>query len=376
MHVAEILEQLVAFDTQNPPGREAECARFIGGLLAPFGFAVAFDDLGPDRCNVVAALDNGSGPCFAFNTHMDVVPAGEGWNSDPFRLREDGGRLYGRGACDAKGSLAAMIAAGERLAASRDGWSGRLIMVFVADEEAASAGAKRYAATKPRIDVAVVGEPTGNAVVTAHKGSLRPLVRVRGVSAHSGTPDLGVNAVFKAARLLAIVEDESGRIAERQHPLCGAASLTVTRLAAGVADNVVPDRCEFLLDRRLVPGESEERARREIDDLLARAKQEVGVEAEIAEWRPTTGGATETAADQPLIQVALAASAAHGGGGGPRGFQGACDLVHFNGVGADGVVIGPGDLAVAHKPDEFVPAGELDAAVGLYETLARAMLRP
>lgn len=158
--------------------------------------------------------------------------------------------------------------------------------------------------------------------------------------------------------------------------MCGAASLTVTRLHGGVADNVVPDRCEFLLDRRLVPGESEERARREIEALLARAQRENGVEAEIAEWRPTTGGATETAADRPFVQAALAASAAHGAGGGPQGFQGACDLVHFNGIGADGVVIGPGDLAVAHKPDEFVPADELRAAVDLYETLARAMLRP
>lgn len=376
MHVADLLARLVAFDTQNPPGREVDCAHFIGEQLACLGFSVTYDDIDRGRCNVVAALDNGSGPAFAFNTHIDVVPAGDGWSGDAFRLREAEGRLYGRGACDAKGSLAAMIAAGGRLAAARETWLGRLLLVFVADEEAASLGAKRYAANKPRIDYAVIGEPTGNAVVTAHKGSIRPLVRVRGVTAHSGTPDLGVNAIFKASRLLTLIEDGSRAVARRRHPLCGAASMTVTRLSAGVADNVVPDRCEFLLDRRLVPGESEEEAKGSIGALLAQAREEHGVEAEIVEWRSTTGGATETAADKPFVRAALATSAAHGGGGGPRGFQGACDLVHFNSVGAEGVVIGPGDLAVAHKPNEFVPVDELHAAVSVYETLARAMLRP
>lgn len=181
------LADLVAIRTENPPGREVEAAAFVAGLLAPAGFDLSSTEYQPGRVNVVARLENGPGSVFAFNTHMDVVPAGDGWSSDPFVLREEGGRLYGRGACDCKGPLVAMVEALRMLAGDRGAWSGTLLGVFVADEEIASAGAKHYAAGKPRIDFAVVGEPTSNATFAAHKGSLRPLVRVHGLSAHSGT---------------------------------------------------------------------------------------------------------------------------------------------------------------------------------------------
>ena len=196
------LARLVGFDTQNPPGREAECARFVAEELAAVGYAVERDEFEPGRANVVGRLENGPGPVFAFNAHMDVVPAGDGWTGDPFTLRADGDRLIGRGACDAKGPLAAMIEALAILAADRATWSGTLLGVFVADEEVASRGARHYAQAHPRVDLVVVGEPSGNAPITAHKGSLRPVVRVAGRSAHSGTPDLGVNAIYQAAKLI------------------------------------------------------------------------------------------------------------------------------------------------------------------------------
>ena len=370
-----LLATLVGIDTQNPPGHEAEAAAFISAALAAIGMTVETDAYAPGRVNVVGRLVNGPGPVFAFNTHIDVVPVGAGWTSDPLTLRERDGRLYGRGACDAKGSLAAMIAACAALAADRASWSGTLLAVFVADEEVASDGAKRYAANRPAIDYAVIGEPTGNSVVSAHKGSLRPLVSVRGLTAHSGTPQLGRNAVFHAARLLARFETYAQTLARRTHPLCGHASLTVTRIEGGHADNVIPEGCTFLLDRRMVPGESEADARAGIEAILSEAAAD-GIEASIAEWRPTTGGATETAGDDPLVIAALAASARHGGNGERTfGFMGGCDLVHFRTTGASGVVIGPGSLDVAHKPDEFVPIEELQAAVQLHAELARAMLK-
>ena len=370
-----LLERLVAIDTQNPPGAEVEAARLLESVLAGIGFEAAAEEYAPGRANVAGRIDNGPGPVFAFNTHMDVVPAGEGWTRDPLKLTRDGDRLYGRGSNDAKGPLAAMACACARLAADRRAWSGTLLAVFVGDEEVASDGAKHYAAARPKVDFAMVGEPTSNGVVTAHKGSLRPLVRVRGVTAHSGTPELGVNAILKAARLLGVLEDQGARIAERRHPLCGSASLTVTRAFGGHADNVVPDAFDFLIDRRMVPGEDEAAAKAEIEAVLAEARQSFGVEAEIVEWRPTTGGATETPADHPIVRAALDATARQGGDGTRTyGFNGGCDLVHFRSVGAAGTVLGPGDLAVAHKPDEFVPLDELHAAVSIYEAVARRML--
>jgi acetylornithine deacetylase/succinyl-diaminopimelate desuccinylase len=371
------LADLVAIDTQNPPGDEARAAQFLRGLLTTEGFEVALQEYKPARINVVARLENGAGRVFAFNTHMDVVPVGDGWSSDPFVLKEMDGRLYGRGACDCKGPLAAMLEAMRMLAAERAAWSGTLLGVFVADEEIASEGAKFYANTGPKIDAAVVGEPTSNATFTAHKGSLRPMVRVHGVSAHSGTPHLGENAIYRAGELLLLIAEHHERVVRhRTHPLVGAASLTVTRINGGQADNVLPGACDLLLDRRMVPGEDEEAVKREIGNLLALARERLGVRAEIVGYKATTGGATETNIDTPIVQASLAASRTHGAARpGPFGFQGGCDLVHFRKLGAQGTVIGPGDLAVAHTPDEFVPVDEFVASSLIYRDVAKAMLR-
>jgi len=371
------LEQLVGFDTQNPPGaQETDCAAWIAEALRGLGFATELDTFDQGRANVVARLANGPGPVFAFNTHMDVVPAGDGWTGDPLRLRAVGGNLVARGACDAKGALAAMLEALEMLAADRAAWSGTLMGVFVADEEASSRGAKRYAATRPGIDLVIVGEPSGNAPIIAHKGSLRPLLRVAGRSAHSGTPDLGVNAIFEAGRLLPRLAAHHAALRGRAHPLVGPPSLTVTRATAGQADNIVPDACTLLLDRRLVPGETEPAALAEIHALLEAARAEDGIAAEVVELRATTGGAAETPAGHPIVRAALDAARRYGvAEAQPIGFQGACDFVHFRDAGAQGVVLGPGDLAVAHKPDEFVPRMELEAAALIYRDIALAMLR-
>jgi acetylornithine deacetylase/succinyl-diaminopimelate desuccinylase len=370
------LERLVAFNTENPPGYETELARYLALELSRLGLAVRTDEFAPGRTNVVATYENGEGPVFAFNSHTDVVPAGEGWTRDPFRLTEVDGRLYGRGACDAKGPIVAMVEAMRFLIRDTDRWSGKLLAVFVADEEVESRGAKKYVShDKPAIDFAVIGEPTSNLIVTAHKGSLRPIVRVFGKTAHSGMPDLGINAIFKSARLLGMIEELHGIVLQRRHALVGSASLTVTRISAGHADNVVPDRCDLLLDRRMVPGEDEQAAKREIEILLETARKEFAVEAEIVDYKGTTGGPTETSPDHPVVVASLAAARRHGIKDlRLHGFQGGCDLVHFRSVGAHGTVIGPGSLSVAHKPDEFVPIDELVNASRIYYDTAIDLL--
>jgi acetylornithine deacetylase/succinyl-diaminopimelate desuccinylase family protein len=366
------LMRLCAADTQNPPGREAAVALPLAEELAGFGFAVALPEVFPGRPNLIATLANGGGPRFAFNTHADVVQAGAGWTTPPFQPVIRDGRLFARGACDAKGSMAAMVEACAALAADRAAWSGTLIAAFVVDEEVASAGARAYAATRPGLDLAVVGEPTGNAVYIAHKGSLRPVVRIHGRTAHSATPQLGRNAILDAARLLLLLERLGAEIAARPgHPLLGGASLTVTRASAGIADNIVPDSCDLLLDRRLLPGETEDAAVAEIEALFAAA----GVVAEIVARKPTTGGPVALSPDHPLVRTALAIAGRHGAdGAAPRGFPGACDLVHMAAAGAAGVILGPGSLAVAHQPDEHVPLAELLAAASIYRELALAMM--
>jgi acetylornithine deacetylase/succinyl-diaminopimelate desuccinylase len=248
--------------------------------------------------------------------------------------------------------------------------------VFVADEEVASRGARAYAASRPKIDLCVIGEPTSNSVAIAHKGSMRPMVRVKGITAHSASPDKGINPLYKSVELLRMIAREHEALQALSHPLLGSPSLTVTRMNGGHADNVTPEFCDLLLDRRMIPQEAEADVRGRIEALLAHAKAEHGVDAEITSYLPTTGGATETRPDHPIVRAALECSRRHGVmNRAAYGLQGACDLVHFRSIGAQGVVIGPGSLEVAHKPDEFVPEDELIQACLIHRDIVAASLR-
>lgn len=373
--LVRLLERLVAIDTQNPPGREAKAAALLASELDGLGFATEIRPLAEGRANIVARLDNGAGPCFAFNSHMDTVPVGDGWTSDPLRLTEQDGKLFARGACDAKGSITAMVEAGRLLAAERGAWGGALMLAFVADEEIDGGGSRALVKQQPKADWVIVGEPTNNAVFAAHKGCLRPLIRVAGKAAHSGRPELGVNAILAAGHLMSLFDERDRELRTRTHPLVGHASLTVTRIAGGTGDNIVPDNCEIVLDQRLLPGESLDAAVGALHDLLTRAKREQGVDAEVVGIR-AMAGPTETAIDDPLVREAVAISRGHGVTfPQPGGLTGGCDLVHYRDAGAVGIVLGPGSLDVAHKPDEYVPKGDLVRTALIYRDIAKAMMR-
>ncbi len=374
--LTNLLERLVAIDTQNPPGRETEAAALLASELEAIGFVTEVRPLGDGRANVVGRIDNGDGPSFAFNSHMDTVPVGGGWTNDPFRLTERDGKLFGRGACDAKGPVVAMVEAGRLLASQRDLWRGTLVLMFVADEEIDGGGSRALAKQQPKPGLIVIGEPTNNAVFAAHKGCLRPLIRAKGKAAHSGRPELGVNAILAASHLISIFDERDRKLRTQTHPLVGHASLSVTRIAGGIADNVVPDNCELVLDRRLLPGETLDVAMDELKAMLTRAKHDHGVEAEIAAIR-TKAGSAETSLDDPLVRNAVAISRAHGVTfPQPGGLTGGCDLVHFHEIGAVGIVLGPGSLDVAHQPDEYVPKDDLARAALIYRDIAVAMMQP
>jgi succinyl-diaminopimelate desuccinylase len=370
--LCDLLARLVAIDTQNPPGREIEAAELLTHELSALGFASETRTLGPGRANAIARFSNGAGPTLILNSHIDTVPIGSGWTMDPFRLTERGGRLYGRGACDAKGSIAAMVEAGRLLIDAAASWRGTLMLAFVSDEEIDGSGSKALVAAGPPVDAVVIGEPTDNRVMAAHKGCLRPLIRVTGKTAHSSRPELGINAILGAGRLLERLTRYDQDLRARSHPLVGEATLTVTRIHGGIADNVVPDQCDLVVDRRLLPGEQADAALAELRDVL---HQEPGINADIVKVR-TVSGSAETAIDSLIVQHGLAAAMQNGV---PiqqaQGFTGGCDLVHFRAADAEGVILGPGSLEMAHQPDEFVPRDHLAQAAQIYRDLALKLLR-
>jgi len=375
---ARCLADLVRFPTVNPPGDEGRLAAHLAEGLEALGFSVHVDEVLPGRPNVVARLPGRTGsPVVLFNTHMDVVPPGAGWTRDPFAAEVEGGRLYGRGALDAKGSLAGFLLAAAALAQSGIPLDGDLVVTAVMDEEVGSLGARRLAPAVAA-DHAIVGEPTGLNVVIAHRGSFRPVIAVEGRAAHASQPHRGVNAVYGAARAIAAFEAYAGGFGGRAHPLVGSPTLAVTIVHGGHKENVIPDRCEFTIDRRLIPGETEAEALAGIQQVLDGLRAaDPEFRAAVARFVPTTGGPAETPADAPIVgALARAGRAVLGREPALAGFPAACDMVHFRAAGIPTAVLGPGDLARAHTADEWVEVREVADAARIYALAALSLLAP
>ncbi len=185
-----LLRDLVAIDTVNPPGNEKTAACFLGELLQRWGFDVSIEDIAPNRANLTASLRQGEGPEAALCGHLDVVAADSSqWQSDPFVLRRDGDRLFGRGVCDMKGAVCCMAAAArDFLDRAGSCFSGVLTLLFVADEELGSGGALAYAAKNQKPDSLLIGEPTNMDVCIAHRGGSRYRLDILGKSGHAARP--------------------------------------------------------------------------------------------------------------------------------------------------------------------------------------------
>lgn len=366
--VVGLLEQLVAFPSVNPPGHEFEIAQFVAKRLEELRFRVTLQDAAPGRPNVIGIIGNG-GKRLVFNTHLDVVPA-TSWNhGDPFTPCTEQGKLYGRGAADPKGALAAMIVAAQAVIESGAKPTGELAVTAVVDEECASLGAKSLFRTF-RGDYGVVGEPTSLTPMIAHRGSLRLVVASKGKAAHSAMPQKGVNAIYEMVPVLRAIETLQRRLVDKSHRLCGSPTLTVTQIHGGEKENMIPDRCEIMLDRRLIPGEDPVEALKEIEETLRQLKEEGGPDSEIVRTIETTGGAAETDEHEPIVRIAESAvKDIVGYAPMPGGMAIACDMIHLTTAGIPTVILGPGDIALAHTADEHIDVQELVLAAKIYALL-------
>lgn len=370
----EHLRAVVAMPTVNPPGDEGRVARYLGEVAGSFGASVSYPEPKPGRPNVVAEWVFGAGgPAFLLTSHMDVVPA----PAALFQPWIEGERLYGRGACDAKGPLVSMLAACRvvaDLARSGGALNGRLVWAGVIDEESGGSGTDHLAANG-RFDAAVVGEPTGLKVVRGHRGALRRHVVFLGRAAHSSEPARGSNAIYRAARFALGVEALNTRLAADSSGEYGAACASVTVIAGGTKVNVVPDRCAVQVDRRLRPGETVAGAAAEIRAILD------GLAADDPELRwqevPMSGDKDPAVIDaaHPFVQAALrAGSETLNRPAEIDLYRAGTDMVFLSSRGVPTVVIGPGHIEQAHTEAEFVPVPQLVLATEIYARLAYGML--
>ncbi len=386
MDVLELAQRLIAVPSVSPmrpaapgdPPCERAMTEFLLDWFAERGIAAESVEATSGRTSVVATLPGEAGRgTLILDAHQDTVPPAA--ESDrPFEGRIVGGRLCGRGACDVKGPMAAMLVAFERLATRPSAQRPPLAFIASCDEEFGQAGAidvvnrwqhGEFASRVPqRVDAVVVAEPTGLQPVVAHNGVLRWTITTRGQAAHSSRPELGASAIERMGLVIAAWS----RLAERlrtagiEHPRCGRPRTSIGRIIGGTAVNIVPDRCEIEIDRRLVPGETFEGVRRETAELLA----------SIPAAQATSGEAwTESL---PLVDDrngSLAAALADqverlGRPSAPIGVPFGTHAPRYAKLGAPVVVFGPGSIDQAHTIDEWIAIDELAAAVDVFERWA------
>lgn len=373
------LQALVQVPSVNPPGDVREAIRLCEAKLAEAGFATQVVGPDPERVNLVATLGGDSArPRLAFNAHVDVVPTGEesAWTHPPFGGNLVDGRVYGRGAGDDKASVTAQVMAGVALARAGVPLAGALVVTTVADEETNGFRGAGYIVREGYVeaDYVIVGEQTQGQICVGERGNVAIGVTVYGATGHAATPWKGVNAIEGMARVITALREELWPVLEaRTHQYLPHSTATISLIEGGVKTNVIPDRCAIHIDRRVLPSEDPEQVAAEIRAVAERAIAGVDglrVEVELKQRRP----AVESDPHSPVGQALQVATRYLGNEVVVTGFFAATDGKHFAARGWPTLIMGPGDPATAHRPDEWVGVDELLAATRLYALTALALI--
>ncbi len=355
--IRSLLEKFVSIHSVNPaldggPG-EAELASALFDYLEAEGMNPRRQAVHPGgRDNILAGLEGVSdAPLVMWQAHLDTVtPSGKAW---PQAVVE-GTRVHGRGACDTKGSLVAMVEALHMVRDLHPGKRCSILFVGGIDEEVAGTGAMALTAARSDIDMAIVGEPTGLELATAHKGVLRFEIETVGSPSHSSKPHLGVNAIHHMSRVLDALENQYiPTLAEISHPLVGNPTINTSLIRGGTALNIVPAQCVISMDRRVNPGEDSQEILADIEELLA-GLAERGIETRLRpgslDMKPL-----DTPVDHPLVKtLQTARRSILGEPGRPIGVPYGTDGAWFAPAGIPSVVFGPGSIDQAHSDEEWV----------------------
>lgn len=369
-----LLGELIAIPSVNPAfweGPEAgelRVAEYLAGLAKKAGLSAELREVLPNRPNLLVRLSPRGKirERVVLAPHLDTVGP-PGAPAELFKPVHRNGRIYGRGACDTKGSVAAMFTALVRVAAAgaRPAET-EIVFAGLIDEENAQAGSRALAAEGFNASLAIVGEPTRLNVVTAHKGDVWLRLETRGKSAHGARPELGKNAVHEMAKVVDLLETQyASQLRKRTHPLLGRATINVGSIRGGTQPNIVPARCLITIDRRTLPGETESSVRREIRALLRKH----GLKAAMASERNAACVPLETAIDLPLVRQFLKCARQEKA----VGVDYFCDAAVLAQGGVPSVVFGPGDIKQAHTASEWIAAASLDSATALLEGFLRSL---
>ena len=378
---AELLARLVEFDTTSR-NSNLELIAFVRAYLDGHGipYRVSTDPTG-QKANVHAIIGPVAAGGVALSGHVDTVPVdGQSWTSNPFALRRQDGRLYARGSADMKGFVASCLAAAPAMQAR--GLARPLHLFISYDEEVGCDGAQRLivdledSGLKPAL--CVVGEPSGMKPILAHKGKLNLRVKVRGKPGHSSEPGKGVNAIFAAARAVTYVADEAHRFAQEGPFEDGFdpphTTIHVGTIQGGSILNIIPEHAEFIMEWRNIPGDD---TARHVERLKAYVAQHIepamhavdpstGFSYEVLNVMPGMAIAPDHALTSVVKQITGANSAGKVSYGTESGYYQAADIPT--------IICGPGHIAQAHQPDEWIAQDQLDACDAFIRRLAERLL--
>ena len=365
---------LIKIDSRNPtlspdsPG-EGECARFLATVLDDWGFSVELLETGvPNRPNVVARIGPKNAPALMLNGHIDVVGV-EGMVHEPFGAELRDGRIYGRGSGDMKAGVAAMCAAAVAGAGTRS--ARQILVTAVVDEEYESLGTRALLSAGVRAETAIITEPTRLAICPAHRGFVWLDVAFKGRAAHGSRYDIGVDAITHAGLVLAELEKlEQTRELGPRHPLLGRGSLHASTITGGVGLSTYPEECRLAIERRTLPGESTEKAMKEITDACAAARaSHPQLDARVT--LTTAQLPSDVAVDSPIVERLRGALQREKVPLRIEGLSAWTDAALLNEAGVPTICFGPGDIALAHAAEEFVQVEEIEVATRVLTRVVR-----
>jgi acetylornithine deacetylase len=371
-----LLRELVRVDSRNPslaPGAPAEgpIAHVLVDAFRAWGVDAKVQDALPGRPNVVATIKGtGGGKSLMFNGHIDVVDVA-GMVHPPFDANEKDGRLYGRGSSDMKGGVAAMCAAAARL---KGRLKGDLIVACVADEEWESAGTTSLMRSGLRADAAIVTEPTGLQLMPAHKGFVWMEFTIEGRAAHGSRWDLGIDAIRNAGLVLAEFDRiDREELPKKTHPLLGRPSLHVGTIRGGSGLSTYPERCDFTIERRTLPGENTGGIVNELNSGiwavgLGKPELKFGFTMRSTFEQPPS----DVALDAPVVVALSKTLREHGLSDKPAGMSAWTDAALLNKAGIPAICFGPGDMGLAHAAEEYIEVREVAQATDILESFALA----
>lgn len=376
----ELLQKLISLPSVNPMGGpdtgeiyyELRVADFLISWARELDIEPILQPVAEGRPNVILLWRNPHRPdaeVLLLDAHQDTVPV-EGMTIPPFEPVIRDGRMYGRGACDVKGGLAAMLAAFARLVLFAPKSAPSVMLSCTVDEEATTTGISALTSWLdsgdlpcPRPFAAIIAEPTELDVIVTHRGVVRWRIITRGVACHSSTPEQGENAIYRMAQVVSRLQVYAQSLPSRKppHPKCGPSTLSVGRIGGGVSVNTVPDECWIEVDRRLIPGETAETAWQEAIAELESLPFPIEHEEPWLESAPLPDDTNGPLSDQ-LLEVIQEVAGLHQ----PIGVAFGTHASRTARIGIPSVVFGPGDIAQAHTKDEWIDLKQLDQASEIY----------